>query len=172
VTATEARGLCLGPRRPATPRLMGPESVSNDQGFTTAFAVSQTPEDAFAAILNVRGWWSEEIEGSTDRLGDEFTYCFEDIHRSRQRITQLVSGRRVVWQVLDGYLKFAQDTGEWTGTHLIFDISRTDGQTEVRFTHLGLVPEFDCFELSANTWRFYINASLRGLIVTGKGQPN
>jgi hypothetical protein len=151
---------------------MRPEGTSDDQDFMIAFTVSQSPEDAFAAILNVRGWWSEEIEGSTDKLGDEFTYSFEDIHRSTQRITQLVSGRRVVWRVLDGYLKFAQDTGEWSGTHIIFDISRRNDQTEVRFTHLGLVPKFGCFELSANTWRFYINDSLRRMIATGKGQPN
>ena len=38
----------------------------NDQNFTTAFSVDHTPEEAFDAISNVRGWWSEEIEGSVD----------------------------------------------------------------------------------------------------------
>jgi len=57
----------------------------NDENFTTTFTVDQTPEEAFAAINDVRGWWSGEFEGSTDKLNDEFTYRYEDLHRSSRR---------------------------------------------------------------------------------------
>ena len=39
-----------------------------NQNFTTTFSVDQTPEEIFKAINNLRGWWSEEIEGGTDTL--------------------------------------------------------------------------------------------------------
>jgi hypothetical protein len=148
------------------------EEVMNDQGFTTTFTVDQTPEEAFAAINNVRGWWSGNIDGSTDRLGDEFTYRYEDFHRSRQRISELIPGKKVVWHVLDGYLKFTQDTTEWTGTDVIFEISREGDKTVVRFTHRGLVPELECFGVCSNAWGSYVNGSLRSLIASGEGQPN
>jgi hypothetical protein len=68
------------------------------QSFTTAFSVDQTPQEAFHAINNVRGWWSGEIEGETDKLGDEFTYRYKDIHRTKHKITEFIPGKKVVWR--------------------------------------------------------------------------
>jgi len=136
----------------------------NDENLTITFTVGQTPEEAFAAINNVRGWWSGEIEGNTDRLGDEFTYRYDDVHRSKQKITELIPGRRVVWHVLEGYVNFTRDKTEWTGTDVNFDISRMGDKTQVRFTHVGLVPEYECFDSCSNAWGFYINRRLRSLI--------
>ena len=138
----------------------------NDQNFTITFAVNQTPEEAFAAINNVRGWWSGEIEGNTDRLGDEFAYRYEDVHRSKQKITELIPSKRIVWHVLEGYVNFTQDKTEWTGTDVTFDISRIGDKTEVRFNHVGLVPEYECFDSCSNAWAFYVNSRLRSLITT------
>ncbi len=144
----------------------------NDQNFTTAFTADQTPEECFAAINNVRGWWSEEIEGSTDKLNDEFTYHYQDVHRCKMKITELIPGKKVVWHVLDNYFNFTKDKTEWKGTDITFEVSKKGDKTEVRFTHVGLVPEYECFDICSNAWGSYINGSLRSLITIGKGQPN
>ena len=112
------------------------------QDFTATFTVEQTPEEVFPAVNNVRGWWSGDIEGKTDQLGAVWTYRYGDVHYSQQEIAELIPGQRIAWHVLDGYLNFTQDRTEWTGTDIIFDISEKGNETEVRFTHRGLVPEF------------------------------
>lgn len=144
----------------------------NDKNFTTTFTVDQSPEEAFTAINNVRRWWSGEIEGSTDKRGDEFSYQYQDVHRSKQKITELIPAKKVVWHVLDGHLNFVQDKTEWKGTDITFEVSKKGNKTEIRFTHLGLVPELECFNACSNAWGSYINGSLRSLITTGKGEPN
>jgi hypothetical protein len=140
--------------------------------FTTTTLVDQTPENAFDAINNVRGWWSEEIEGSTDKLNSVFDYHYEDVHRCKMKITEMIPGKKIVWQVLENYFKFTQDKSEWTGTTIVFDISQQENKTQIRMTHKGLVPEYECFEICSNSWTNYIQNSLYNLITTGKGKPN
>ena len=144
----------------------------NDQSLTTSFTVDQTPEEVFDAINNVRGWWSGEIDGSTDSLGDVFTYRYKDVYRTTQKITEMVPCKKVVWHVTDAELNFVKDKTEWNGTDIVFEIAKKDGKTEVRFTHVGLVPAFECYGGCSGAWGFYINDSLRNLIATGGGQPN
>ena len=144
----------------------------NDPNFVTAFSVDQTPHEAFAAIINVRGWWSEEIEGSTDKLGDEFTYRYKDVHYSKMKLIEVVPDKQVVWLVLDNYFNFTEDKSEWKGTKVIFEVAQKGDKAEIRFAHLGLVPEYECFDVCSNAWGSYINGSLRSLITTGKGHPN
>ena len=139
--------------------------------FATTILVGQSPKKAFNAINNPRGWWSEEIEGSTEKLNDEFSYHYEDVHRCKMKLIEVVPGKKVVWLVLDANLDFVEDKSEWTGTTITFEITPTGGQTEVRFTHVGLVPGYECYGACSNAWGSYINGSLRSLIATGKGQP-
>jgi hypothetical protein len=139
--------------------------------FTTAFTVDQPPDEVFAAILNVRGWWIGDIDGDTEKIGDQFTYRYEDLHRSTQQVTELVPARRVVWRVVDSHLAFVSDKTEWNGTDVTFDIAAQGDQTEVRFTHVGLVPDGECFDSCSNAWSVYINSSLRSLITTGVSVP-
>ncbi|AYD48887.1 hypothetical protein D6B99_15490 [Arachidicoccus soli] len=57
-------------------------------------------------------------------------------------------------------------------TRIEFDISEKDGKTQLRFTHRGLTPAYECYDVCFDAWTDYINGSLQDLITTGKGHPN
>ncbi|MCU1493215.1 MAG: hypothetical protein JWO62_979 [Acidimicrobiaceae bacterium] len=141
----------------------------NAQNFTCNYTVDQSPDEVFDAIVNVPAWWTGDVEGSADKLGDEFTYRYGSVHYSKQKITELLPGEKVVWRVVDSHLQDPEDSSEWTGTEITFEIAGKGDQTEVSFAHLGLSPELECFESCSSAWGFYINSSLRRLITTGEG---
>jgi hypothetical protein len=142
----------------------------DNQNFTVSFFVDQTPKEAFNAINNVRGWWTENLQGGTQKLNDEFEVRFGDVHYSKQKLIEVIPDKKVVWLITDSQLNFIKNKSEWTGTQISFEIAEKDGRTQVRFTHSGLVPEIECYRDCSNAWGYYVN-SLRSLITTGKGQP-
>jgi len=144
--------------------------TNNNLNITLSF--DQTPAQVFAAINDVRGWWSANLEGSSAHVGDEFRYRHGDIHDSSQRVIEAVPGKKVEWLVTDARLSFTKDKREWVGTHVQFEIVPTARGSELRFTHLGITPESECFDRCSKGWGFYVGTSLKELIANGVGQPD
>lgn len=88
---------------------LGEERTMDESDFTISFTVEESLEAVFAAINDVREWWSGDIEGETDILGATFSYRYADVHFSQQTISELVPGRRVVWHVDDASLSFSAE---------------------------------------------------------------
>lgn len=138
--------------------------------LTATFTVDATPQDVYDAINDVRSWWSGNIVGPTDKVGDTWFYLVPDIHFSKQLVASLVPGREVVWDFTDGHLNFIADHGEWIGTTARFDISVEGDLTRVTFTHEGLSAQDECYDVCYDAWTHYITVSLRERIETGHGR--
>ena len=138
--------------------------------LTHTFTVDATPQEVYAAIIDVRSWWgATNIVGPTDQPDADWFYLVPDIHYSKQHTVELVPGERVVWEFTDGHLDFVAQKDEWIGTTARFDIVPDGRQTQVTFAHEGLTSADECFDVCRDAWRHYITTSLRQRIETGSG---
>lgn len=147
-------------------------TVMKKNDFTSTIVVEQSPSTAFNAIKNFRAWWSEDIQGKTDQLNETFFYHYKDVHLCKIKLIEMVADKKLVYQVIENEFNFVKDKTEWVGTKLIFEIMPTGDQTKIVFTHEGLVPEYECYNVCNDAWSGYIQGSLKSLITTGKGKPN
>lgn len=146
--------------------------MSNNKNFNTNILVEQSADKAYQAIQNFRAWWSEEIEGSTDKLNETFFYHYKDVHLCKVKLIEAVPNERLVYLVTENEFNFTSDKTEWVNTKLIFELSSENGKTKIHFTHEGLVPEYECYAVCEDAWTSYIQGSLFSLISTGTGKPN
>jgi hypothetical protein len=141
-----------------------------NKNFSISIVVDQTPEETFNVILNVRAWWSglfdESFEGNSDKLGDEFNFLAGGgVHSTRQKLVELVPNKKVVWLVTESNLSFVDTTDEWTGTKISFELFAEGDGTRIVFTHIGLVPEFECYDSCAPAWTQYVKQQLANALI-------
>jgi len=65
-----------------------------------------------------------------------------------------VPGKKVVWHIVDSHINFVKDKAEWNGTDVVFEIAKKGAKTELRFTHVCLVPAIECYGKCAGAWAF------------------
>jgi uncharacterized protein YndB with AHSA1/START domain len=139
------------------------------QDFTATLSIPKHADEVFAAINDVRSWWTGEITGRADAVGAEFTYRYRDMHRTTHRVTELVPGKRVVWHVTEAELPKFADPKEWAGTDIVFELTPHGDRTDVRFTHVGLVPTVECYDACSRGWTWLLTENLKKRALLGAG---
>jgi hypothetical protein len=142
-----------------------------NQNYNATITVSQSATEVFKSINSVSKWWTENLEGDSENLNGVFTVDFGDKNFVTHKLIEVIPNKKVVWLVTDCYLSWFKDKTEWTNTKMSFEISTKGNSTEISFTHIGLVPEVECYDMCVKGWDQYIKGSLFKLVTEGTGQP-
>lgn len=133
----------------------------NSQNFQYLLTTSKKTGEVFTHLINPRNWWvglfGETMTGKSEGINDEFTFKAGDgVHYSNQKMIELVSDKKIVWLVTESNLSFLENTNEWAGTKICFDIESTEDATNIIFTHIGLVPQIECYGGCSSAWTQYM----------------
>ena len=77
-------------------------------------------------------------------------------HFSKQKLVELLPNEKIKWLVIESNLSFLTKTDEWNNTKICFTIEEENQNTNVTFTHEGLVPQIECYGGCSGVWSKYL----------------
>jgi hypothetical protein len=142
------------------------ENKTNDKNYHKTIIVNASKKEALNKISEVV-WWKEDFSGSAEKMGDTFTVPFGDPSFVDFVVSGFIPDEKVAWKVTDCFLPWFQNKKEWNNTEVVFELSEENGKTKIDFTHVGLVPEAECYNTCEQGWNGHIN-NLMKFINEGK----
>jgi hypothetical protein len=144
--------------------------TDGNKNYKAVIELAKSPEFVFNCLKEVSKWWNrEDFEGDSSKPDDEFVICHPGRHYSKQKLIEVVPNEKVVWLVTDSKLDWLEkDQNEWTNTKMIFEITTRGDLTVLHFTHEGLVPQKECYEMCERGWNMVIKERLFSFITLGK----
>ena len=149
---------------------MNTETLTEQKNYHSSITANISAEEAYVKISKVNNWWALNFEGSAQKKGDVFTVRFGDTFVTF-KIAVAIPGRKFTWYAMDCLLPWLNDKTEWTGTEIVFEISRENNATKIDMTHIGLTPEVECYDQCEKGWDHFIKESLFKFVTEGTGLP-
>jgi len=144
--------------------------ANGDGNYRAIIELPKSREFVFDCVRQVSKWWNkEDFEGNSSKLNDEFVISHPGRHYSKQKLVEVIPNQKMVWLVTESKLDWLKgDKSEWTNTKMIFEIIIKGNQAVLQFTHEGLVPKKECYELCERGWNMVIKEQLFNFITVGK----
>ena len=124
--------------------------------------IQSTPEKIYKAVTTEEGiacWWSKKNNAKPE-AGSIYRIYFGPDYFKEIKITELVPGKKVVWEILNAH-------PEWLNTIIVFDISTGKNSAELRFRHSGWKDYTDMFAQCNHHWGIFLQ-NLKAYTETGK----
>ncbi|MFI5152699.1 MAG: SRPBCC domain-containing protein [Chitinophagales bacterium] len=146
------------------------ESNTKTKDYSATIQAHVSSSEAFEKIARVGDWWAKSFKGKAKKLNDEFTVRFGETFVDF-RITEAIPDKKIVWAVTDCWLHWLHDKKEWMDTRVVWEISLKKNAVQINMTHVGLLPEVECYKDCKKGWDGHVKGSLMALLMEGKGRP-
>jgi uncharacterized protein YndB with AHSA1/START domain len=128
--------------------------------------IAAPPERAYEALATkegLAGWWTHDVRGDAN-LGGKLEFYFASPEPSAvMEVVELDPNHRVRWRCVQG-------PDEWVETNLTFDVTTSDGETVVLFTHADWREPVEFIHHCSTKWGYHLLGLKVGL-EGGKATP-
>jgi hypothetical protein len=140
----------------------------DQKSYQCNITANVTSQEAFNIISNnITEWWAEQFEGSANNLDDVFVVHFGEAEVTIKTVG-FVPGRKIFWRVIDSNLPWLNNKSAWTDTQIVWQFLPGNHATEISMTHIGLIPETECYNDSVKSWNYFIKENLFNLLTSNK----
>lgn len=133
--------------------------------------IKASPTEVFDALTqqaHIRNWWSQFTEAVPEVGGRNSVSFYGGMVTFDLRVTELVPGGKVAWEVEGG-------PPDWMGTTITWTLSEGEGpaagQTMVHLAHRGFASTGGNFASVNYNWGWYLT-SLKFYLEKGEGMPH
>ena len=135
-----------------------------DQNDPTSLGVARAPADVVAPIADPDSPSEGEATRPRDQLGGA-TDRDQDGQFSR-RVTARIQGGEAIWSVVEVGPTFTEPPDPWLGASIVFEVTKSDGDTHTRVAHQGVAPEIQCHVSCSDTGTIFGGDCLHQVIAT------
>jgi len=130
-------------------------------------AISAPLESVYEAVATTDGlseWWTRDGVRGDSSEGSRLQFFFGQPEPAAvMEVTRLSPEGLVSWNCIEG-------DDAWVGTTITFDLTRTDDETVVLFTHADWREPIEFMAHCSARWAYFL-LSLKSYQETGKGTP-
>lgn len=141
--------------------------------YSKELNVNATPNMVYKAITSeIDSWWTIH-SNKADKLGSILTVRFGETTIKEMIVTELIEDKKLTWKVTKAHIDIKELTAkdEWVGTEIKWSISNAGSGSKILFTHIGLTPQFECYDACEGGWNYFLD-SLKSYLNNGKGTPH
>lgn len=136
--------------------------------YENTITVNVTPHQVFYALTKEMSNWWTPMSSKVDKVGDKATAKFEDGTTWSFEVISLEENKLVEFRCYEANHIHPATTPdmrtEWQNTILRFEISNKGKDTSIHFTHIGLTPEINCYEICNSGWNHFFGSAFKNYL--------
>lgn len=135
------------------------------KNYEHTITVNLAPSQVFDAITKEMSNWWTDMTSVVNKIGDKTTAKFEDGTTWSFEVVTLHENKLIEFHCYEANhihpVTTPEMRTEWEDTTLRFEMIPRGAETDIHFTHIGLTPKLNCYDLCHSGWDHFFGSAFK-----------